>query len=72
MEDGKAQRRGRMDRMVVTPSVAANNSSAKYLGLSMAVTETEYLEQNGALSTLSLEPIPPFLFLLCLTFEAPK
>lgn len=72
MEDGKTQRRGRIDRVVVSSSGAANNSSTKHVGLGMAVNKNEYLKQNGALSTLSLEPIPSLLFLLCLTFEAPK
>lgn len=44
----------------VSPSAAAVYSADKKVGLSTGVTETEYLEQKGALSPLSLEPHSPF------------
>lgn len=65
------QRKGRMARLVVDLLQEQQLWSYKYSGLSVVVTDIEYLEQKGALSSLPLEPASPLLFSLCL-FEAPK
>ena len=60
-KEGKDGQDGR-----VSSSIEADYSPDKYAGLGVVVTETEYLEQKGPLSPLSLEPVSPLLFSHCL------
>lgn len=68
----KHTKEGKDGQDVRVSSIEADYSPDKYAGLGVVVTETEYLEQKGPPSPLSLEPVSPLLFSHCLFFEAPK